>query len=148
MKDENVQKPLAAAAFGHKRVPACGEGGVEVVVEELSTRMVQHGHQVTCYNRRGHHVSGEEFDGQKLKEYKGVKLKSVFTINHKGFAAMSSSISAAIRAAFGNYDVVHIHTEGPAAMSWLPKLMGKRVVVTIHGDSVIISTNFSTACCT
>ena len=133
MKDEKTEKSLSIAMLGQKHCPACGEGGIEVVVEELSTRMVQLGHQVTCFNRSGHHVSGKEFDGQKLKEYKGVKLKSVFTINHKGYAAMSSSISAAARAAFGNYDVVHIHAEGPAAMSWLPKLMRKRVVVTIHG---------------
>lgn len=30
------------------------EGGVEVVVEELATRMAQQGHSVTCYNRGGH----------------------------------------------------------------------------------------------
>lgn len=124
---------LNIAMFGHKHVPAYGEGGIEVVAEELSTRTAQLGYHVTCFNRSGHHVSGEEFDGQKLKEYKGVKLKSVFTINHKGYAAISSSVSAAISAALGKYDVVHIHAEGPAVMCWLLKLFGKRVVVTIHG---------------
>ena len=29
---------------------------------------------------------------------------------------------------------MHIHAEGPAFFSWLPKMFGKRVVVTIHGD--------------
>ena len=29
--------------------------------------------------------------------------------------------------------MVHIHAEGPAFFSWLPKMFGKRVVVTIHG---------------
>ena len=133
MKDEKIEKPLAVAVIGHKRVPACGEGGIEVVVEELSTRMVQLGHKVTCYNRSGHHVCGREFDGEKLTEYKGVQIKTVFTINRKGLAAMTSSISAAICASFGKYDVVHIHAEGPAAMCWIPKLFGKKCVVTIHG---------------
>ena len=32
-----------------------------------------------------------------------------------------------------NYNVVHIHAEGPAFFSWLPKLLGKRVIVTVHG---------------
>lgn len=118
--------------LGHKRIPS-REGGIEVVVEELSTRMVQLGHNVTCYNRSGHHVSGSEFDGEKFDEYKGVRLKSVFTINRKGLAAMSSSVSASLRAAFGKYDIVHFHAEGPAALCWFPKLLGKRVVVTIHG---------------
>lgn len=118
--------------LGHKRIPS-REGGVEVVVEELATRMVQLGHSVTCYNRRGHHVCGKEHDSKDLKEYKGIKLKNVFTINRKGFAAMTSSLSAAICSAFGNYDVVHFHAEGPAFMCWLPKLFGKRVIVTVHG---------------
>lgn len=127
----NYAKRLCLSMFGHKRFSR--EGGVEVVVEELSTRMVRLGHQVTCYNRGGHHVSGKEFDGAKLHEYKGVKLKTVPTINVKGLAAVSSSFFAALASAFGRYDVVHIHAEGPAAMCWLPKLFGKRVVVTIHG---------------
>lgn len=127
MKDK-----LNIAMLGHKRIPS-REGGIEIVVEELSTRMVETGHSVTCYNRSGHHVSGKEFDGGSHKEYKGVKLKSVFTINRKGLAAMTSSFFGAICAAFGKYDVVHFHAEGPCAMLWLPKLFGKRCVATIHG---------------
>lgn len=118
--------------FGHKHLPS-REGGIEIVLEELSTRMVSQGHDVTCYNRSGHHVSGAQYDGQDLDTYKGVKLRSVWTINRKGLAAVSSSFFAALRSAFSKADVVHVHAEGPAFMCWLPKLMGKRVVVTIHG---------------
>ena len=123
---------LNIAMSGHKRIPS-REGGIEIVVEELSTRMVEVGHSVTCYNRSGHHVSGKEFDGGSLKEYKGVKLKLVLTINHKGLAAMTSSFFGAICAAFGKYDVVHFHAEGPCAMLWLPKFFGKKCIATIHG---------------
>ena len=28
---------------------------------------------------------------------------------------------------------MHIHAEGPAFFAWLPKMLGKRVVVTVHG---------------
>lgn len=118
---------------GHKRIPS-REGGIEIVVEELSTRMVSLGHDVTCYNRAGHHVSGKEFDDEnKRTEYKGVKLKTVPTINRKGLAAMSSSFFGAIMVAFSRCDVVHFHAEGPCAMLWLPKFFGKRCVATIHG---------------
>lgn len=123
---------LSIAMLGHKRIPS-REGGIEIVVEELSTRMVQAGHSVTCYNRSGHHVSGKQFDGNVLKEYAGIRLKSVFTINRKGLAAMTSSFFGAICCAFSKYDVVHFHAEGPCAMLWLPKLFGKRCVATIHG---------------
>jgi glycosyltransferase involved in cell wall biosynthesis len=123
---------MRIAMLGHKRVPS-REGGIEVVVGELSIRMVKHGHHVTCYNRSGHHISGEKYDKKIRKTYKGIKLKSVLTINHKGLAAMTSSISGTICAAFGKYDIVHFHAEGPCAMIWLTKLLGKRCVATIHG---------------
>ena len=118
--------------FGQKRIPS-REGGVEIVVEELCTRMVALGHNVTCYNRGGHHVSGSEYDSKRLKEYKGIRLKTVPTIEKKGLAAVSSSFFAALCCAFGKYDIVHIHAEGPAFFAWLPKMFGKKVIVTIHG---------------
>ncbi|MDO4905304.1 MAG: glycosyltransferase family 4 protein [Lautropia sp.] len=128
-----MQKPkLKISMLGHKRIPS-REGGVEIVVENLAVRMVQAGHEVTCYNRRGHHVSGKEFNVESLAEYEGVRLKSVFTATRKGLAAMTSSAFAALYSAFGRYDVVHFHAEGPCAMLWLPKLFGKRCVATIHG---------------
>lgn len=123
---------LNVAMLGHKRIPS-REGGVEIVVSELAEGMVSLGHNVTCYNRKGHHVSGEEFDGEKLTEYNGVKIKEVFTVQKGGLAAMTASVFAALKAAFGRYDVVHFHAEGPCAMLWLPKLFGKRCVATIHG---------------
>lgn len=126
------KKNLRIAMLGHKRIPS-REGGVEIVVEELATRMSDSGHIVTCYNRKGHHVSGKEFDVKGLSEYKGVKIKSVFTIDKGGLAAITSSFFAALRAAFGRYDIVHFHAEGPCAMLLLPKIFGKKCIATIHG---------------
>lgn len=99
-KDVNRRKSkhkekLNIAMFGQKRIPS-REGGVEIVVEELCTRMVAQGHNVTCYNRGGHHVSGSEYDSKRLKEYKGIRLKTVPTIEKKGLAAVSSSFFAAV----------------------------------------------------
>ena len=121
---------LNIAMLGHKHIPS-REGGIEVVVEELSTRMVKLGHSVTCFNRKGRHVSGVKIE--KLKEYKGVKIKEVFTIERKGLAAMTSSLFATLSASFSNYEVIHIHAEGPAFFSFIPHLLHKKVVVTIHG---------------
>lgn len=128
----DYKKNLSIAMLGHKRIPS-REGGIEIVVEELATRMVKLGHNVTCYNRKGHHVSGKEFDCDQLTDYKGVRLKSVFTLNKKGLAAMTASVAGAFCAAFGKYDVVHFHAEGPCAMLWFPKLFGKKCIATIHG---------------
>ena len=126
-----MKKKLRIAMFGHKRWSR--EGGVEIVVKELCTRMARMGCQVTCYNRSGHHVSGAEYDSTEKTEYQGIRQKVVPTIEKKGLAAVSSSFFAALYSAFGRYDVVHIHAEGPAFFCWLPKLFGKRVVITVHG---------------
>ena len=126
-----MSKKLAIAMFGQKRLSR--EGGVEIVVKELCTRMAQNGCDVTCYNRAGHHVSGAEYDDAGKTEYEGIRQKSVPTIERRGLAAVSSSAFAALYSAFGKYDVVHIHAEGPAFFAWLPKMFGKRVVVTVHG---------------
>lgn len=123
---------LKIAMLGHKRIPS-REGGIEIVVEELASRMVKRGHAVTCYNRSGHHVSGKEYDMHDMKEYRGIKLKTVLTIDKKGLAAVTASTFATLKAAFGKYDVVHFHAEGPCAMLWLPKIFGKRCIATVHG---------------
>ena len=125
-----ADKKLIIAMLGHKHMLS-REGGIEIVVNELATRMAERGHQVVCYDRSGHHISGGEIED--VSEYRGVKIVSVWTVKRKGLAAMTSSLSAAWEASKSAADVVHIHAEGPAAMCWLPKMRGKRVIVTIHG---------------
>ena len=115
---------MKIAMIGHKRIPT-RSGGIEVVVEELSTRMAALGHTVDVYNR----YSGET----KIREYKGVKVIEIPTFNVPALHAMLYSLIATIRCLFTKYDVVHYHAEGPCAMIPLAKLFGKKTVATIHG---------------
>ncbi len=126
------KKILKIAMFGHKRVPS-REGGIEVVVTELSTRLARKGYHVTCYNRGRNPVSGLEQDTNTLESCEGVRIKKVWTIDRRGLAAMTASFFAAFCVAFGRYNIVHIHAEGPAFMCWIPKLLGKKIIVTVHG---------------
>lgn len=121
--------------LGHKRIPS-REGGVEIVVEELSTRMAALEHEVIVYNRKGAHVAGignEQKEYGKNYDYKGVKVKTAFTLPQKSLNAIVYSFFATIKACFSNADVVHFHAEGPCAMIPLAKLFGKKCVATIHG---------------
>lgn len=131
-----VQKnKLKIAMIGHKRIPS-REGGVEIVVEQLSTRMVKMGHEVDAYNRSGHHVSGDKFnlaDYDKIKEFDGVRIIRIPTVQKKGFSALVYSFLASICVSFKDYDVVHYHAEGPCAFMWIPSLFGIKTVATIHG---------------
>lgn len=131
-KKERQRDNYRIAFYGHKSIPS-REGGIEVVVQEMSVRMADSGHDVTCLNRGGNHKAYETSLEVKNGKYQGVKLKTVPTIDKSGLAAASSSFFAAWKAALGPYDIVHIHAEGPAAFCWIPKMFGKRIVVTVHG---------------
>lgn len=135
-KERRKAGALRIAMIGHKRIPS-REGGVEIVVEELSVRMAQKGHRVEAYNRYGHHVSGKKYDDEYgwkgRKYYKGVRVRIIPTFQSSSLNAIVYSFLATLRALFTKYDVLHYHAEGPCAMLWIPKMFGKRVVVTIHG---------------
>ena len=120
------------AMIGHKLIPS-RNGGVEVVVSHLAPHLAEMGYEVTCYNRTNTECREARKQGRLDTEYKGVRLIWTPTINRRGLAAMSSSVIASFMAAFSPYDLVHYHTEGPCVLCWLPRLFGKKVVVTVHG---------------
>ena len=101
---------MKIAMIGHKRIPS-REGGVEIVVEELSTRLIQEGHSVDVYNRRGNNVLDNSIKYPMIKEYKGTKIKNIITINKKGLDALVYSFFSSIIAAFKKYDCIHFHAE-------------------------------------
>lgn len=116
---------MRVAVIGHKQVPS-RSGGVEVVVEELATRLAARGVEVTAYNRR---IKGHP----SLATYNGVRLVDVFAPDSKKLNAVVYSYLATVRAISSGVDVIHYHALGPAASLWLAKLFGKKVVVTVHG---------------
>lgn len=130
------RKRLRIAMIGHKRIPS-REGGVEIVVDELSVRLAAKGYRVDAYNRYGHHVSGKKYDDEygrgDRKYYKGIRIRIIPTFRSSKLNAIVYSFLATLRALTIPYDVIHYHAEGPCAMLWIPKLFGKRVVATIHG---------------
>lgn len=123
---------MKIAMIGHKRIPS-REGGVEVVVEEISTRLAENGHLVDVYNRMGNNVLDKSIKTKKVKTYKGINIKTIFTINKKGLDALIYSFIATITSLFIKYDCVHYHAEGSCVMLPIQRLFGRRIVVTIHG---------------
>ncbi len=130
---KNVQNtPKRIAMIGHKYIPS-RDGGVEVVVSNLAPHLVEAGYDVTCYNRTNKQFKKLRKDGELMREYQGVHLVWTPTVDRRGLAAMTSSIIATIMVSFSRFDLVHFHTEGPCVLCGLPKLLGKKVVVTVHG---------------
>ena len=113
---------MKVAMVGHKKVPSRA-GGIEIVVEELSKRLVKRNHEIFVYNR----------GTNKEREYEGIKLVSVPTVNIPGISAYIYSFIATIKSLFGKYDILHFHAEGPCVFLLLPHIFKKKIVVTIHG---------------
>lgn len=116
---------MKIAMIGHKRIPG-REGGIEVVVEELATRMRVLGHEVIVYNR---HKKGHKAP----KYFQGVKIIDVPTIEKKSTDAVVYSFIASVMCLFGKYDVVHYHAIGPSIFLLIPHLFKIKTVVTVHG---------------
>jgi glycosyltransferase involved in cell wall biosynthesis len=110
--------------FGIKGMPV--PAGAENVAEQIGSRLVQRGHQVTVYVRKQFtHPSIREYKGMRLVHLPSIPTKHLDTITHSFFACFAASSSDA--------DVVHIHSTGSSIYALLPRLVGKKTVVQSHG---------------
>lgn len=108
------------------RAPWGVDGGVEATIAALAPRLVAAGHEVTVYCRTRYNPHGSGVRD-------GVRLVDVDTVYGRGSEAFVHTLLAAPRAAL-RHDVVHLHAAGPALFAPLPRALGRRVVVTLHGE--------------
>lgn len=115
---------MKIAMIGQKGIPAT-YGGIERHVEEIATRLVERGHEVTVYSRLyySHHRG----------PYRGIENKRLPSLRTKHFDAISHTVLSTLHAALAHYDIVHFHALGPSLFSFLPRWAGARTVVTVHG---------------
>lgn len=123
---------MRIAMIGHKHFGS-REGGIEVVVTEIAKRLSKMGHTVTCYDRSSADVMTGRASASARVDESGVRVVPVATIDKKGFAALTASFSATIKAIREGQDVIHYHAEGPCVPLPLASLFGIKTVVTIHG---------------
>lgn len=114
--------------IGHKRIPS-REGGVEIVVMELSMRMVTRGNKVDAYNRWDLLMD----DGKVGGDFHGVRIIQIPTVHNSKLNAFIYSVVATFRAILGRYDVLHYHAIGSCAMIWLAHLFRCKTIATVHG---------------
>ncbi|MDY7100064.1 MAG: glycosyltransferase family 4 protein [Actinomycetota bacterium] len=117
---------MRIAMVGQKSIPA-RYGGVERAVEEVAARLVEQGHDVTCFNWK---EKGEEMP----RYHRGIRLRYVPAVGGKHLRNMSQSVVATIATLVGDYDIVHYHALGPTLASPIARLRPTtKVVVTIQG---------------
>ncbi|UCD63927.1 MAG: glycosyltransferase family 4 protein [Candidatus Zixiibacteriota bacterium] len=131
-----LKRRFRIAMVGQKGLPAT-YGGIEYHVENLSTRLAARGHDVTVFCRP--HYSGslddnEFVDRSRAGDYlfRGVSLSLLRSLNTKHLDAISHAALSTSVAAANGFDIIHYHGIGPSLVNWIPALLGKRVVSTVH----------------
>jgi len=110
--------------LGTRGLPAT-HGGVERAVEELSARLAARGHEVTVFCRKS-------YCPERLSRHRGVTLRYLPSVPTKHLEAATHTLLAALSSALRSFDIVHIHSIGPALFTPIPRMARKRVVVTVH----------------
>ncbi|PKN34115.1 MAG: glycosyl transferase family 1 [Deltaproteobacteria bacterium HGW-Deltaproteobacteria-19] len=101
-------------------------GGIEKVTEEIGSRLVKKGHNVTVYSSRDYGT----VDGF----YQGMQIVTVPSINTKALHKLSICYHAMRDVLRGmNANVVHVHAVGPSVFSIFPRMKGIPTVVQTHG---------------
>jgi glycosyltransferase involved in cell wall biosynthesis len=110
------------AIVGTRGIPA-NYGGFETFAEELSTRLVARGHQVTVYCRERY----------KDPFYRGVWLQYLPTIRHKYFDTLAHTYLSTVHLLFHRQDAA-LYCNGANAMFTLsPRVFGMRVALNVDG---------------
>jgi len=129
----NTQSP-GPTGFQHRRLRVAfigGRGlvskysGIESYYEEVGERLAELGHEVTAYCRSYFTPTCEEHHGMQVVRLPTIRSKHLETVIHTFLSTMHVLARPC--------DVVHYHALGPALFSFIPRLAGKKTVVTVQG---------------
>ncbi|HZP17326.1 MAG TPA: glycosyltransferase family 4 protein [Terriglobales bacterium] len=99
--------------------------GIETYYEQTGRRLAAMGHDITAYCRT--------YFTPPVHAHVGIRIVRLPTIRSKHLDTFLHTLISTVHACFHNYDIVHYHTLGPALFSFLPRLMGKKTIVTVQG---------------
>jgi glycosyltransferase involved in cell wall biosynthesis len=116
---------MKIAIMGTRGIPA-NYGGFETFAEELATRLVTRGHQVTVYGRSNMIKYAEKF-------YKGVELVILPTISHKYFDTVAHTFLCAWHSLFCKFNVILVCNSANSIFCFIPRLGFKKVAINVDG---------------
>jgi len=120
-----LQKQTLRVAFIGGRGVASKYSGIETYYEEVGARLAGMGHQVTAYCRTYFTPPGERHKGMQVIRLPTIRSKHLETLVHTFLSTLHVLTQPC--------DVVHYHALGPALFSFIPRLAGKKTVVTVQG---------------
>ena len=99
--------------------------GIESYYEQAGHELARLGHEVTVYCR--------SYFTPPIQTHNGMRVRRLPTIHSKHLETVVHTLLSTAHAMTSDYDVVHYHCLGPALFSFLPRLAGKKTVVTVQG---------------
>jgi glycosyltransferase involved in cell wall biosynthesis len=99
--------------------------GIESYYEQAGQELAKLGHEVTVYCRNYFTPPMTSHNGMRVRRLPTIRSKHLDTLVHTSLSTVHAMIS--------DYDIVHYHCLGPALFSFLPRLVGKKTVVTVQG---------------
>jgi len=120
-----LQKPKLRVAFIGGRGVFSKYSGIEAYYEEVGKRLAGMGHEVTAYCRT--------YFTPSMREHNGMRVVRLPTIRSKHLETLLHTFLSTLHVLAQPCDVVHYHALGPALFSFIPRLAGKKTVVTVQG---------------
>lgn len=99
--------------------------GIESYYERAGHELARLGHEVTVYCRT--------YFTPPMTTHNGMRVRRLPTIRSKHLETVVHTLLSTLHAMTSDCDIVHYHCLGPALFSFLPRLAGKKTVVTVQG---------------
>jgi glycosyltransferase involved in cell wall biosynthesis len=116
--------PLRIAFIGGRGVGSA-YSGIERYYEEIGSRLAARGHRVLIYCR--------SYFSPKGRTYRGMEIRRLPTLRSKHLETFLHSFLATLDVCLRPIDVVQFHALGSSPFAWVPRLFGKRTVVSVRG---------------
>lgn len=113
---------MRIAILGTRGIPA-NYGGFETFAEELSTRLVERGHEVTVYCREGH----------PTPEYRGVRLRYLPPVRHKYAETLAHTFASTLDVMRHRHDIALYCNGANAIFTPLARMAGMPVALNVDG---------------
>lgn len=99
-------------------------GGLATYIKEVVPILEEKGHKVTVYTIKGYDVGNSH----------GIRVKEKKSTRNRRIEMLSYGLSASLDAARSDVDLVHYHSAISATSSFLPRVMNKPTLLTLHGS--------------
>lgn len=98
---------------------------MEIAVHDTACRLAERGHEIIVYCRPDGTTANHPLP-------ENIRLIYIPTLNTKYLGAFIHALLSSLHVLFIKADIVHYQALGPSFFSFLPRLSGKKTVVTIH----------------